>query len=155
MIRVLITGMSGTGKSALVAELRRRDHVAYDADEDGYIELRPDGRWEWRVDEVAALLARSDLPVLFLAGCSVEQARFAFDLKVLLTVPEAVLTERLRTRATNSYGRGTGELDQVRADLRAIEPLLRRSADLEIDTRLPVQDVADLVLRRVRPLAEA
>jgi len=35
-MRVLITGMSGAGKSALVHELRRRGVRAFDADEDGF-----------------------------------------------------------------------------------------------------------------------
>ena len=43
-MRVLITGMSGTGKSALVHELRRRGLRGFDADEDGFSEPRADGR---------------------------------------------------------------------------------------------------------------
>ena len=53
-MRVLLTGMSGTGKSALVQELRRRGYGAYDAD-DGFSEPRADGRWGWRTDLVVCL----------------------------------------------------------------------------------------------------
>ena len=56
-MRVLLTGMSGTGKSTLVAELRRRGVTAYDADEDGFSEPRGAGRWGWRRAAVAELLA--------------------------------------------------------------------------------------------------
>jgi dephospho-CoA kinase len=42
-VRILLTGMSGVGKSTLVAELRRRGHAAHDAD-DGFSEPRADGR---------------------------------------------------------------------------------------------------------------
>ena len=56
-MRVLITGMSGAGKTALAHELRRRGLRAFDADEDGFSEPRADGRWGWRADRVAALLA--------------------------------------------------------------------------------------------------
>jgi hypothetical protein len=39
-VNVLITGMSGTGKSAVVGELRRGGYKAYDADDHGFSEPR-------------------------------------------------------------------------------------------------------------------
>src|SRR3954449_3483670 len=84
-MRVLLTGMSGTGKSALVRELRRRGHLAYDADDDGFSEPRADGRWGWRADAVADLLAAHPDGLLFFAGCSEEQGELPFDYRVLLT----------------------------------------------------------------------
>jgi hypothetical protein len=80
-MRVLVTGMSGTGKSALVHELRRRGYAAYDADEDGFSEPRARGRWRWRAELVAELLAPPDR-LLFFAGCSEEQVELPFDYRV-------------------------------------------------------------------------
>src|SRR3954453_13482925 len=98
-MRVLLTGMSGAGKSTLVHELRRRGHVAYDADDDGFSEPRADGRWSWRAGAVAALLAECPGDgVLFFAGCSEEQAALPFDRRVLLTVPRDELVLRLGAR---------------------------------------------------------
>ena len=57
-MHVLITGMSGAGKSPLVRELRERGYTAYDADDDGFAEPRADGRWGWRTAQVAELLTR-------------------------------------------------------------------------------------------------
>jgi broad-specificity NMP kinase len=146
-LRVLLTGMSGVGKSALVAELRQRGHAAYDADDHGFSELRADGRWGWRADRVAELLDRHTDGVLFFAGCSEEQADLPFDLRVLLTVPTAVLVERLRTRTTNGYGREPDELAEVLADVAAVEPRLRRSADLVLTTATATPpELADRVL---------
>ena len=75
-MHVLITGMSGAGKSSLVLELRKRGYVAYDADNDGFSEPRQNGRWGWRAEQVAELLARSQGQLLFFAGCSEERASF-------------------------------------------------------------------------------
>ena len=146
---VLLTGMSGAGKSALVHELRRRGYTAYDADEDGLSEPRGDGRWGWRADRVADLLARAPDRLAFFAGCSEEQVDLPFDLRVLLTAPRSVLVERLRTR--NGYGRDDAELSQVLGDLADVEPLLRRSADLVLTTTASTASVADVLLERIAP----
>ena len=144
--------MSGTGKSALVHELRRRGYRAYDADEDGFSEPRADGRWGWRTDRVADLLVQASDRLAFFAGCSEEQIELPFNLRVLLTAPRPVLVERLRTRSGNSYGRNSAELSQVLVDLVEVEPLLRRSADLVLCTTAPTAEVADLLLGRIADL---
>jgi broad-specificity NMP kinase len=153
-MRVLITGMSGTGKSALVHELRRRGYRAYDADDDGFSEPRAGGRWGWQADLVAELLAHDTERLLFFAGCSEEQIELPFDYRVLLTVGESVLIDRLRTRTGNRYGRGRAELSQVLADLAEVEPLLRRSADLVLTTTAPPSQIADRLIEHIAELGE-
>ena len=142
--------MSGAGKSTLVAELRARGHAAFDAD-DGFSEQpRGDGRWGWRAARVADLLDRLADGLVFFAGCSDEQADLPFDYRVLLTAPAPVLVERLRARAGNGYGREPGELAQVLGDLEAVEPLLRRSADLVLTTATArPAELADRVLAAI------
>ena len=99
-MRVLLTGMSGTGKSTLVAELRRRGVLAYDADEDGFSEPRrgPLGLASRRGRRPARAAHRR---AAVLRRLLEEQADLPFDYRVLLTAPEAVLIERLRTRTNN------------------------------------------------------
>lgn len=144
-VRILIRGMSGTGKSAVVAGLRRRGQAAFDADY-GFSTVGSDGRWVWQVEAVQRLLARHDDALLFFAGCSDEQRCFSWDRRVVLTVPEDVLLARLSTRSSNDFGRNQRECDQVLADRRAFEPVLMAGADLVVDTRRPLSDVVDAVL---------
>jgi shikimate kinase len=150
-VRVLLTGMSGTGKSSIVRELRRRGFEAYDADDDGFAEPDEGGIWRWDAPRVSALLDRAGDGLLFFAGCSEEQVEFRWDLKVLLTAPEAVILERLADRSTNSYGKSAEERARVLADLREVEPLLRASADLVIETTEPLGRVVERVLAAAAP----
>ena len=164
MRRVLLTGMSGTGKSALIRELAARGYKAIDTDSDEWsawataIDNWPDGPmerpdWVWREDQLRRLLATEDADVLFVGGCKSNQGKFSaqFDQVVLLSAPAAVLIERLTTRTNNPYGKRPEELAQVLRDLRAVEPLLRRRATLEVDTSVPLNQVVERILSLVRP----
>jgi shikimate kinase len=147
--RVLVTGMSGTGKSTLTQGLIASGHRAVDLD-DGWCDLQPDGRLLWREDALHELLDQEDGDVLFVAGCEANMRTFLprFDLVVLLTAPAATLLERLAGRTNNPYGKSPEERARVLEDLREVEPLLRRVADHEVDATAP----ADAVLRAVLAL---
>ena len=147
MKRVLLTGMSGTGKSSVIQALVARGYKAIDTD-DGWCEPLPDGRQRWREDAIGQLLDTEDTGVLFVAGCEENQIRFhpRFDLIILLSAPAEVLVERLASRTSNPFGKSPGELERVLDDLRAVEPLLRKAADHEIRTTIPLGDVITEVL---------
>ena len=148
-MRVLVTGVSGTGKSTLVKELRDRGYAAFDADDDGFTTPLPDGTWAWRSDLVRSLFDRHADALLIFAGCSDEQADFDFDLKVLLTAPVPVILERLEARTTNTFGKVPAERDRVLADIEWVSPLLLSSSDVVIETTRPVCEVADAVVHAV------
>jgi hypothetical protein len=107
-----------------------------------------DGRQRWREDAIGQLLGAEDAAVLFVAGCEENQVKFhpRFDLIILLSAPVEVLTKRLASRTTNSFGKASGELARVLDDLRAVEPLLGKAATHEIRTTMPLGDVVAEVL---------
>jgi dephospho-CoA kinase len=146
--RVLLTGMSATGKSSVIRALACRGYKAIDAD-DGWCEPLPDGRQRWREEAIAVLLATEDAEVLFVAGCEENQVRFhpQFDHIILLSAPADILIERLAARTSNPFGKAPEELSRVLQDLQTVEPLLRRVADHEIQTTMALDDVVSAILR--------
>jgi dephospho-CoA kinase len=162
MKKVLITGMSGTGKSALIQELSARGYKSVDTDYDGFSELvdGPDDQltglfngqdWVWREDCIHQLLSTEDAEVLFVSGCAPNQWKFyrEFDYVVLLSAPPSVIVERLATRTGNPYGKDPDEVARVLLLQQTIEPRLRSVADLELDTSAPLDEVVASVLRLV------
>ena len=152
MKRVLLTGMSGTGKSAVVLELAARGYKAVDLDEPEWSEAAPDGEWVWREERVRHLLSTEDADVLFVAGCASNQVKFyhQFDEIILLSAPAEVIMARLATRTNNPFGKRPDELAQVLSDLEETEPKLRRVAGHEVDTSAPLEEVVAAILRIVQ-----
>ncbi|NUL48581.1 AAA family ATPase [Cellulosimicrobium funkei] len=139
MARILITGMSGAGKTTVLAELRRRGHMTVDTDYDGW-EL-PDHRWD--EPRMAQLLAsHSDVVV---SGTVENQGVFydRFEYVVLLTAPLRVLLERVGARTNNPYGGSEADRNEIAGYVQTVEPLLRRGATHELDGRRPTSDLAD------------
>jgi broad-specificity NMP kinase len=160
--RILITGMSGTGKSSVIARLAALGHEAIDADANRWSEWAvvpipgappgspPEMDWVWREDRIRELLDRSRAGALFVSGCAPNQGRFRdrFDHVVLLSAPPAVILERIAIRTTNAFGKSPAERAKILDDLRTVEPLLRRSADIEIDTAAAsLDEVVDRIAR--------
>jgi dephospho-CoA kinase len=147
--KVLVTGMSGTGKSTALAELRRRGFEVVDTDEPGWTEWcdRELGNL-WREDRIAELLARSRKATLFVSGTVSNQGRFypQFDAVVLLSAPADVMLARIESRTTNPYGKVAEDRELIVAHLDEVQPLLRATCTHEIDASQPIEDVvAELV----------
>jgi dephospho-CoA kinase len=155
MAVVLVTGMSGTGKSSALAELARRGHQVVDTDYSGYAE-EVAGEQLWREDRIAGLLDGCGDETVFLAGCVANQGQFypRFDAVVVLTAPADVILERVAGRETNEFGKTDAERDRILDDLANIEPLLRAGATAEIDTRAPLDEVVD-ALERIADVVRA
>ncbi|MCL4869067.1 MAG: AAA family ATPase [Anaerolineae bacterium] len=171
MKRVLLTGMSGTGKSTVIRELLRRGYKAIDTDYDGWshwinmhtgLPASPpapgeygweDLDWVWHEERMQALLSVEGEGTLFVAGTTPNQGKFyaRFDQIILLSAPAEVIIARLATRTNNPYGATPRTLARVLEHLETVEPRLRAGAGHEIDTREPVE----MVVARILQLVEA
>jgi|SRR4051794_8233797 shikimate kinase len=141
MARVLLTGMSGTGKTTVLDELQRRGHITVDTDYDGW--ESPSGTWdEGRMHQ---LLASN--PDVVVSGTAENQGRFydRFEHVVLISAPLPVLVERVTRRSNNPYGKTPKQRAEIARYLNTVEPLLRRGATLELDGQRPVAELADVI----------
>lgn len=125
MARVLVTGMSGVGKSTVLTELRRRGRLAVDTDYDGW--GLPDGTWdEPRMEQLLAW--RSEVVG---SGTVENQSRFydRFEHVVL----------------NNPYGKSPEQQAEIARYVQTVEPLLRKAATVELDGRRSVAELADAI----------
>jgi broad-specificity NMP kinase len=144
MRRVLVTGMSGTGKSTVLTELGRRGFQVVQTDDAPWSEWsEADGGYVWREDLIAELLSRDDRGTLYVSGTASNQGRFypRFDAVVLLSAPVDVLLHRIEARTTNHYGKTAEERALILSHVAEVEPLLRATCTHEIDATKPLADV--------------
>ena len=109
MSRVLVTGMSSSGKTTVLDELSRRGLLTVDSDYDQWV--LADGTWD--EPRMAQLLAgQVDVVV---SGTVENQVRFydRFEHVVLLSAPLQVLQQRVLGRTNNPYGTSAAEREQI------------------------------------------
>ena len=156
MKRVLLTGMSGTGKSTVMNKLGELGYKVVDTDYGGFtVEVDSGAGPErlWRDDRIQEVLSADDADVLFISGTSRNQVKFypQFDHNVLLSAPAHVLVERLTTRTHNPYGKESDEVAETLRLVQTVEPLLRGRATLEVDTSTSLERVITAILDHVLP----
>lgn len=155
----LIEGVSGTGKTSVCGELRRRGfhtingdrELAYQGDpETG--ESMPGALHEqhiWRVADVRALVADQSEPVTFFCGGSRNFPKFIdlFDGVFVLDVDWGTLSRRLAERPADEWGGRPTERALIARLHRTKEDL--PSGGTVIDATAPLSSVVDEILRQV------
>ena len=141
MARVLITGMSGAGKSTVLAAVARRGFRTVDTDYDGW--QLPQARWD--EPRMSALLAEHS--TIAVCGTAENQSRFydRFEHVIYLFVPLDVLLDRVRARSGNPYGKTAEQQADIAKYVGEVEPLIRSTTTLELDGLMPVQALAERV----------
>ncbi len=147
MVAILVTGMSGVGKTTALEELARRGFHTVDTDDETWIEI-VHGEPLWREERIDALLAAPRTGALFVQGTVANQWRFydRFGAIVLLSAPVEVILERVRTRTNNGFGKNPEDRDRMVRDIAETEPLLRSAASHELDTSRPLREVVEALI---------
>lgn len=166
---VYVTGISGSGKSAVCAELLARGYAAKDSDlgisgwfrrADGDEVPTPPGddfrtpewyrlhEWRFSLERATQLAKQVEGRLGFLCGHAAGDAEIwhLFERVFLLHVDEATLRERLRTRTSNSYGKAPHELEQILSQHARFDDAYRRFGAHPLDGARPAREVVDELL---------
>jgi broad-specificity NMP kinase len=164
----LIEGVSGTGKTSVCQELRRRGYVAINGDR----ELAHQGpattgektegfgseaearhkHHIWDVEKVRRLTANQDDEATFFCGGSRNFKQFIdlFDEIFILDVDAETLDERLDSRSDDDWGKSKSERELI-LRLHATKEDTP-SSGIVIDATQPLVSVVDEILNHVRIL---
>ncbi len=156
----LIEGVSGTGKSSVLRELRRRGYAAVDGDNELAYQGDPQtgaktaGRSHehhiWDIEKVKALVSNNDDEATFFCGGSRNFHRFSdlFDEIFILDVDAETLNERLENRLDNDTGKSKSEREFILRLHKTKEDI--PSGGVTIDSTQPLEHVVDEILRRTQ-----
>lgn len=154
----LIEGVSGTGKTSVCRELRRRGHHAINGDTE--LAYRGDPRTGepladgspheshiWDVDAVASLVADRGHAASFFCGGSRNFPRFVhlFDRVFVLVVDLETLERRLAERPPTEFGGRPEERELIRRLHATTEDVPRLG--VPIDATAPIERVVDRILQ--------
>lgn len=158
MRNYLVEGVSGTGKSSVCRELRRRGYHAIDGDRDLAYQGDPEtgkptdgGSHEhhiWPVDRVRVLVANQAEAVTFFCGGSRNFSRFVdlFDGVFVLEVDLETLNRRLEKRPEDEWGGQQAERELIARLHRTKEDIPRNG--VVIDASAPIARVVDEIVRQ-------
>jgi broad-specificity NMP kinase len=164
----LIEGVSGTGKSSVCHELRRRGYAAINGDRELAYQGDPtagektegfgneaEARHEhhfWDVEKVRRLAANQDDEATFFCGGSRNFRQFIdlFDEVFILDVDAETLIQRLDARTDDDWGKRKSERELI-LRLRAAKEGTP-SNGIVLDATRPVASVVDDILDHVRIL---
>lgn len=164
---MLITGVSGSGKTTIATELIKLGYDARNMDSIkglcSWVNLstgksEPDNRenapdwlqthdWYWDNDKLTKLLGVSKNT--FYCGSSGNQAQFypLFGKVILLKMDAELIKERvLNNSRDHSYGQMPGEMDIILGYYEDFQNSAKAASAVVIDARKPLNDIISLVL---------
>ena len=172
MRKIFITGVSGTGKTTIAEELKKSVRII-DVDcvpglcswvnnetgkeVDGANTANADNTFIDEHDYVCnieklekTMNESDDLVVVFGSVGNNSKLLPLFDKVLLLQCPPEVLTERLRTRTTNDFGKDTAVQERILGWRIAFDKLMLDAGAIPVDATRPLEKVVAQVLEEIR-----
>ena len=168
MNAVMITGMSGAGKSTIAAVLARRGLVSIDADDDPVLarSVDPAGNvvedpavpdfawlarhsWAWNPTRLDALIRAAAPATLYVCGGAANELELAdrFTQVFLLEMDEPTMLARLDAPSRdNDWGRIGDTREYLRRRRPEYQDRLRAFGAIPNDARQPLDHVVDAIL---------
>lgn len=163
MRNYLVEGVSGTGKTSVCKELRRRGYHAVNGDTDLAYQGDPEtseptddvpSHWHhvWSVDRVRVLVADHDERFTFFCGGSRNLSTFVdlFDAVFVLEIDVHTLNRRIDQRPEDEFGAQHSERDLILRLHRTREATPKHG--IPIDATAPLADVVDEILHRAETI---
>ncbi|MBG9987575.1 AAA family ATPase [Aerococcaceae bacterium DSM 111176] len=139
-MKVLITGMSGVGKSTV---LRHLDEVAIkvELDEEDWMVWSEEYQEEViNIERLIELFESNPDRDIFLSGTAINQGKIYpyLDAVITLTAPLEIMKSRIQSRTDNPFGKSETEWAKIVADKEEFEARIISGSDLVINTDQPI-----------------
>lgn len=171
MSLILITGLPGTGKTAVCNELKARGYEAYDADKDHLAQwfdiktgkavkvgdykptpefLKNHSR-DIAYNVVESLAKKATNKTVFLCGdpANEDELRKLFSQVFALVLDEETIRHRLASRTDNTWGKLPRELDYTFSFQQISYERYEKYADIILDAAQPTSVIVERILEKI------
>nr|WP_275426554.1 AAA family ATPase [Vagococcus silagei] len=144
MVKVLLTGMSGVGKSTVLKQISKSYSNSIDLDYDGWIHmdnLSNDRKMD--TSRIISYIQEYNDKDIFFSGTTINQKEIYpyLDFIITLTAPIEIMRERILSRENNSFGKSNHDWEKIKNDKRDFEQLIIKSSDFVISTEQTVNNI--------------
>ena len=131
MRRILLTGMSGVGKSTVLERLAAEGIRCIDLDDGWMCELQ--GERQIDLEAVRQFVRAHDREPVVFAGCARNQGGLGADYTILLTASPETMRQRI-AEGKNPFGKDGETWRKIMKDKAETEPILKAGSDMVIHT---------------------
>ena len=149
MSRILLTGMSGVGKSTVLKAMASEDTFCIDLDNSPWITSDPQSGERFILTaELTDWMKTQRCRNIVIAGCESNQKELypALDAVIVMIAPLEVMQKRILAR-DNPFGKSDSDWQRIMRDKKQVEPLLTQNCTYVCDANRPLDAVLSDIFR--------